>query len=79
MNAASGVDIAAVFAVLPKPNVSNSECTSVCACLDTDNRLQLDWGLDLNPLFTGIDLSGPAGLGDKLRFFDLAGIMLVHG
>ncbi|KAG8833911.1 hypothetical protein FRC17_009870 [Serendipita sp. 399] len=37
------------------------------------------YGMDLNPLFTGISSFRPGGEGGELKLFDLAGIKLVHG
>ncbi|KAG8798702.1 hypothetical protein FRC18_008567, partial [Serendipita sp. 400] len=37
------------------------------------------FGMDLNPLFTGISSFRPGGEGGELKLFDLAGIKLVHG
>lgn len=36
-------------------------------------------GMDLNPLFTGVNSFRPAGSGGELKLFEYAGIELVHG
>jgi hypothetical protein len=63
------------FRFFPRLNVSSFPI--LCGTLNVETS-STD-GLDLNPLFTGIQSFRPAGEGGELKLFDLAGIKLVHG